>query len=95
MSWIAYSILAAEKVGSSNSQITIQVAGETNCERRSRVPLFADTALLTDFKGKVQASVTKAGLCIKTRNAAAPLACTRHKICDNLEMDVTKVRAQP
>jgi len=61
-------------VGSSNSQISIQVAGETNY-----------------FKGKVQASVTKAGLCIKTRNAAAPLACTRHKICDNLEMDVTKV----
>jgi len=63
-----------KEVGSSNSQISIQVAGETNY-----------------FKGKVQASVTKAGLCIKTRNAAAPLACTRHKICDNLEMDVTKV----
>jgi len=63
-----------KKVGSSNSQISIQVAGETNY-----------------FKGKVQADVTKAGLCIKTRNAAAPLACTRHKICDNLEMDVTKV----
>ena len=59
------------------------------------MPLLADTALLSDFKGTVEASITKAGLCIKTRNAAAPLACTRHKICDNLEMDIKKVRAQP
>jgi hypothetical protein len=43
------------------------------------------------FKGSVQASVTKAGLCIKTRNAAAPLACTRHKICDGLEMEMKRV----
>jgi hypothetical protein len=43
------------------------------------------------FKGSVQASVTKAGLCIKTRNAAAPLACTRHKICDGLEIELKKV----
>jgi len=63
-----------KKVGSWKSQISIQVAGETNY-----------------FKGKVKASVTKAGLCIKTRNAAAPLACTRHKICDNLDIEIKKV----